>query len=204
MKTIVAALMFLMLALPVQAGEGRERLQGFISTMQNFSARFEQVVLTERDEVMQVTEGRVYLRRPGQFRWDYETPFRQQIISDGDQLWSYDEDLAQVLVQPIDAALTQTPLMLLTDPQPLDNNFVITEEGMIDDLLWVALEPKGDDAEFLRVLIGLDERMIRRMVLYDPLGQQTRIRFTQTVLNGPMPATLFQFTPPDGVDLIQQ
>ncbi|SIT65608.1 outer membrane lipoprotein carrier protein [Ectothiorhodosinus mongolicus] len=204
MKTIVAALMFLMLVLPVQAGEGRERLQGFISTMQNFSARFEQVVLTERDEVMQVTEGRVYLRRPGQFRWDYETPFRQQIISDGDQLWSYDEDLAQVLVQPIDAALTQTPLMLLTDPQPLDDNFVITEEGMIDDLLWVALEPKGDDAEFLRVLIGLDERMIRRMVLYDPLGQQTRIRFTQTVLNGPMATTLFQFTPPDDVDLIQQ
>lgn len=198
---ILMALLGLVIA-PVQADTARDRLDHFFQEMESFQADFEQVVLTEQDEVMQATEGRVYLKRPNQFRWNYEKPYTQQIIADGQFLWTYDEDLAQATVQEMDAVLGRTPVMLLSQPRPLEEDFHVEEQGEIEGMNWLALTPREAGSDFERLLIGMDEGQVRMMVLYDQFGQQTRIRFGDMDINPDIPAARFRFEPPPGVDVM--
>ena len=42
------------------------------------------------------------------------------------------------------------------------------------------------------------------MVLQDSLGQITNVRFTNVKVNPTIPASVFNFTPPKGTDIIDQ
>src|SRR5690606_6717645 len=93
-RYLMTPLLALMLFAPAAADDARTQLDRFFSQVNGFEARFEQLVINEEDEILQQSEGSVQLQRPGRFRWDYETPYRQLIIADGQFLWTYDEDLA--------------------------------------------------------------------------------------------------------------
>lgn len=193
----------LLLMSSAHADDARQRLDAFFDTMQTFSARFEQVVLSDRGEIMQTTEGQMYLRRPGQFRWDYEQPYRQQIVADGQVLWTYDEDLAQATAQDMTQALSHTPMMLLAGSAPLDETFLVNSEGSRDGLVWLELRPRVPDTDFDRLLLGLDGQLVRMMVLHDQFGNETRIYFREISLNGQIPPERFRFEPPPGVDVMR-
>jgi hypothetical protein len=47
--------------------------------------------------------GKLYLQKPGRFRWDYSEPSEQLILADGKQIWFYDKDLQQANVRNMDA-----------------------------------------------------------------------------------------------------
>ena len=55
--------------------------------------------LDDSRKTIQESKGRLWIERPNKFRWNYESPAKQQIVSDGTRLWIYDEDLKQVTVR---------------------------------------------------------------------------------------------------------
>ena len=63
---------------------------------------------------MRSAAGRLYLQKPGKFRWDYSEPSEQLILADGKQIWFYDKDLQQANVRNMDASLANTPAVLLS------------------------------------------------------------------------------------------
>ncbi|MFP4161444.1 MAG: outer membrane lipoprotein chaperone LolA [Ectothiorhodospira sp.] len=188
---------------PALADEGRERLEAFLQGMETFQADFQQEVTDDTGEVMQESAGRVYLKRPGRFRWDYETPYRQQIIADGESLWTYDEDLAQATVQPMGEALGRTPTLLLTGAGDLDEAFRLEEADSEGGLAWVKLVPREGGTDFERLRLGLDGQGLREMVLEDQFGQRTRIRFSGREMNPGIPERRFRFEPPEDVDVMR-
>ena len=78
---------------------GEVYLEKFLEKTQTLEADFQQTLRTREGEVLQQTEGKFYLHRPGKFRWNHKTPYEQIIVSDGERIWIYDVDLAQVTVQ---------------------------------------------------------------------------------------------------------
>ncbi|WP_018952826.1 outer membrane lipoprotein chaperone LolA [Thioalkalivibrio sulfidiphilus] len=202
-RYLLAPLLALLLATPALAADARQSLERFFAEVSRFDARFEQLVINEQDEVLQASEGRVQLQRPGRFRWDYEQPFRQLIIADGQFLWTYDEELAQATAQPMERVLAGAPIMLLSEPRPLEQDFEVSVVGERGELNWVELTPKDRDADFTRILIGMDGDRVGMMVLYDQFGQQTRIRFSNMRINPSIPAATFRFEAPPGVDVIR-
>jgi outer membrane lipoprotein carrier protein len=202
-RYLLMPLLVLLMITPAQADDARQQLDRFFNDVSGFEARFEQLVINEQDEVLQASEGKVQLQRPGRFRWDYETPYRQLIVADGQFLWTYDEDLAQATAQPMERVLAGAPIMLLSEPRPLDEDFLVEVVGERAGLNWVELKPKDAEADFTRVLIGMEGRIIGMMVLYDQFGQQTRIRFSDMRLNPGFPAATFRFEAPPGVDVIR-
>lgn len=202
-RYLMTPLLALMLFAPAAADDARTQLDRFFSQVNGFEARFEQLVINEEDEILQQSEGSVQLQRPGRFRWDYETPYRQLIIADGQFLWTYDEDLAQATARPMERVLAGAPIALLSESRPLDEDFDVEVVGERAGLNWVELEPHDRDADFTRILIGMDGDRIGMMVLYDQFGQQTRIRFSDMRLNPSFPARAFRFEAPEGVDVIR-
>ena len=145
--------------------------------------------------------GEVSIQRPGKFAWIYREPYEQQIIADGEELWIYDVDLAQVTVKPMESGMATAPIMLLMKQQPVETEFDVSEVGQRKYLYWIELVPKQQDMEFTRVYIGLENETIKAMELRDHFGQSTQIVFENLRTNMIFDPGTFHFEPPPGVDV---
>lgn len=189
-------------AVQALASGGRERLDAFFDDVKTVRADFRQTVLDASFTTVQETSGQMVIARPDRFRWDYRAPYEQLIVGDGERLWLYDVDLEQVTVKRMDAALGNTPALLLSGDKPLDVNFTISELGARDGYEWVELRPFSEDSTFTSMMLGFDEQNLRIMELVDSFGQTTRLEFSNVVRNPVVDAQTFVFVPPEGVDVV--
>jgi outer membrane lipoprotein carrier protein len=191
------------LACPASFAAVGKSLNHFFNDVHTYSARFQQVVLDEGYNPIQESSGRVLIKRPGRFRWDYDPPDEHEIISDGDKVWTYDVELEQVTVRSLKKALGKTPAALLAGGVDLDKDFKVTDLGEVNGPLhWVHMVPKGDDVGFKDIRLGFQDGRLRVMELVDGLGQTTRITMTDGQENGTISDSQFEFTPPKGTDVI--
>ena len=180
-----------------------DALQQFVQNVESLSARFEQVQKDDQGVVLQASSGRLWLARPGKFRWSYEKPYQQEIVCDGKTLWQYDPDLAQVMVRPAGATLQGTPAQLLTDRAALDQHFKVENLGRQAGAAHVRLRPKAKDSDFKSVELWLKDGAPQRMRFEDPLGGASEVTFSDIRTNAAIDAAQFAFEIPKGVEVIE-
>ncbi len=192
------------LGLPVVAAAqtARERLETFAKGLDGLNGTFVQEVFDVNGKSTETSRGTLSLRAPRQFRWQYEAPFPQLIVADGDNVWIYDEDLAQVTVRPQALEEAQSPLTVLTDLSQLDREYKVSARPDADGLSWLRLTPKNDEASFKSCDLGFSGAALARMVVRDQLGQRNEMRFGAWDRNPSFDAAKFQFTVPEGVDVV--
>ncbi len=190
-----------MIPLSAGAGEGRALLDKFLTETQTMSASFSQTLKAADGQLLQESAGRFYLQRPGKFRWNYTEPYPQEIVSDGERVWIYDVDLAQVTVQKQGTGRDNTPMALLQNRQSLEQAFEIHERGTEGGLHRIELVNRQLDTDFDRVVIGLDQTGLRYLQLHDQFDQTTQIFFSELRSNPALEPAVFEFTPPEGVDV---
>ncbi len=189
------------LSLVAPVGADEAALETFFADLHTLRADFEQWSSTPG---AQTARGRLYISRPGKFRWDYLEPYHQQIVSDGRRLWIYDEDLEQVTLRPLGASLGNTPALLLSEARPLAQSFSIRDRGREQGLHWLELRPlDAEQASFKWIRLGLADNGLRQMILRDKLDQTTRLRFGRLEKNPPLDSGLFDFRVPEGVDVFE-
>jgi len=198
------ALLVLSFSGPAVHAAAPQDLHRFFNQVQSYSARFEQVVLDEAMNPIQESSGNLWIQRPGKFRWQYSTPFEQQIVADGKQVWVYDIDLKQVAVRRLAGALGSTPAMLLAGQGRLETGFEIKDLGRQGELDWVQMKPKKNDGGFEDIRIGFEKGRIRILEMIDGFGQLTRVTLKDAKENTRIAADKFQFKPPKGVDVITE
>jgi outer membrane lipoprotein carrier protein len=179
-----------------------DALQQFVDTVQTLSASFEQVQEDEGGRVLQSSSGRLWLSRPGRFRWSYEKPYEQLMVCDGRQLWQYDPDLRQALVRPAGDTLQGTPAQLLTDRAALAQHFTVEGAGTDAGAQRLRLLPKAADSDFKSIELWLKGGVPVRMRFHDPLGGTSEVRFDDIRTNAHLDAGLFSFAPPRGTEVI--
>ena len=96
--SLFTALAFVAIATNASAG-AIEKLKAFAGQTQSARASFTQTVRDKTGTTVQSASGKLAFSRPGKFRWDYEKPYQQVIVGDGEKLWIYDKDLDQVTVK---------------------------------------------------------------------------------------------------------
>jgi len=198
MRYIIFTCLFIVTAAS-QAGP-RETLQRFYAQTQTLRAAFQQVSISETGEVMAEHQGWLLLDRPNRFRWDYRQPYVQQLTSDGDKVWFYDQDLRQVSVRPLGDVFNSTPAALLTG-MSLENAFNLSEQ-QDGEINWVVLTPKDNSGDFSRIRLNFVDDRLRVMELHDQFDQTTRILFSKIEANPVVDANIFVFSPPAGVEVV--
>ena len=173
-------------------------LAAFFDDLQTLSADFDQRVLDDNRQEIQASKGRMWIRRPGMFRWDYSEPYQQQIVADGEHLWSYDKDLEQVTVQVADEVLTATPAMLLSGRQPLQEVFDIRELAGQQYLL----TPKNNDSNVTELRLQFSDGALQQIAAADTFGNTTVFSFSNIQRNPLLDRQLFSFVPPEGADVV--
>lgn len=180
-------------------------MQRFFDTVQTLQADFKQTLDTPKGS--RQASGRLWLSRPGQFRWVYDQPEPQEIVSDGKTLWLYDKGLDQVIERNLSGAIDNTPAALLAGSQALTTRFNVTALPMQDGLYGVELTPKSKDNqgfEKVRMRFADNAALLQTMELVDELGQTVQLRFTRVQVNPKLGAAQFRFVAPAGVDVLRQ
>lgn len=186
---------------PASAG-GIEELNAFIEQTRSARATFTQTVTDSEGVKVQDSSGVVEFSRPGKFRWHYLKPFEQLVIGDGNTLWVYDKDLAQVTKRELGSALGSSPAALLAGSDDVASYFSLESLGAKDGLEWLEVKPYDENSLFDKVRMGFKANSLQVMELYDHFGQKTVIRFSDFQRNPRFVPGSFTFTPPPGVDVV--
>ncbi|WP_133512878.1 LolA family protein [Candidatus Thiosymbion oneisti] len=193
----------LLLCGPAPAATGPERLQDYLRGLRSLVSDFRQITLNVDGGRIVESKGTFYLRRPGQFRWEYESPVKQIIVADGKRVWLHDLELDQVSHQSQAKALGGTPAQLLAMEGPVDRHFKVTPWDAGDGREWVELRPKAKDTQVVRIRIGFAGKRLDTLLMDDSFGQHTRFVFTGTKRNPRLDKDLFHFDASSAVDFLQ-
>jgi outer membrane lipoprotein carrier protein len=202
-------------ALSASSGTALDR---YLNGLTSLSAAFTETVTDAKGAQVGAGSGHLLVQRPGKFRWDYlpadaasdagskgsaADQRGQLLVADGKNLWFYDRELAQVTVKPVTAALSSTPIVLLSgSAEQLRDSFDIAGSGAHDGLDWVEVTPRSPEADFSHATLGFAGGRLARMVVNDRLGQTVELDFSHAERNGRIDAQALQFQPPAGADVI--
>lgn len=183
---------------------GVESLKNFYHNTNAMRANFVQEVTDNQGGIVQEVEGSMQLQRPNKFRWDYNKPYEQQIISDGIDVFLYDTDLEQVTIRSLSQTLGTSPASLLAGGAEVEKSFNLANVQSEDGLDWVEALPKGEDSGYERILLGFKGSDLRKMKLFDSFKNTTSIAFSAVERNPQLEVADFLFKTPEGVDVIKE
>lgn len=203
------------------------------ATVRDFQAEFYQVSRLVSLDREQSGRGRVEVRfqqQPGtrvrlaQFRWQYDHPNKQEIVSDGETLWVYMPENNQVIQSDIDItrdAQADDPMSFLTGLGNLSRDFSISWAAPKLDRegnYVLHLQPRRVSSLIQAMQIVVDREAVvdlirnhvtgRRLPIFsstvtDPNGNTTLIEFSKARVNRGIDRTSFRFMIPDGVDVVR-
>ena len=182
--------------------EQYDPLANFLDGLQSFQSRFSQSLVDENGTELEKATGTLYLQQPGKFHWSYEVPYEQKIISDNESIWLYDVDLEQITIRAMTDSIKQTPAAVILGNENVNEHFVQIDMGVIEGYNWIELTPRDLESEYNNVRIGFNGDKLGMMILFDNLGQITRIDFSEAERNTKIDSELFNLKIPEGVDVI--
>lgn len=203
MRKIIALIIVLFSGYVYAEPTAVEKLDRFIVQAKSLQADFTQTSLDESGRTMQTSHGVFYLQQPGKFRWNYQQPYAQQIVSKDNKVWFYDQDLEQVIIKKIDQSIGDTPALLLSGSVNLTEKYTITSQGVKQGILWIKLAPKSTQSSFKYILVGLKNDVLYGMELSDNFGQLTQIIFSNVKVPAKLEPGIFDFVAPEGTDVFE-
>jgi len=172
-----------------------------------FVAHFYQSSTLKAMDITDTASGRIYIKRPDKMRWEYETPEKQTIITDGVQLWMYRPEDKQVMVG-------QAPTFFgdgkgagfLADIQSIRANFAITlveaSDPQTHRLKLIPIKPQSGLTD-IYLSISKTTHEVLEVVTHNEYEDETRIELTDSQFEQNFDNALFHFETPQGVDVLQ-
>ena len=176
-----------------------------------------------------VESGTVYFRRPGQMRWEYESPEQKLFIADGKTVWFYVPADQSVTRQPMkESSDWRTPLALLTGRAKLsrlcDRIDIVDAKANAEGHVVLRCTPRGEQqpkhtqanssekgsgelppaGDFTDVLLEVSPESgeLFDVRVRQPGGIEIEYRFGDWRENLPLQESLFHFQAPPGVAIV--
>lgn len=151
-------------------------------------------------------EGKVFFKKKGMMRWDYRVPY-QKLISDGKTLWYYQQKEKQVLISDISKMVKEYGFLMGEGDIRRDFKLVQMRESksLNEDIYLLELIPKEPNPALAKLILTVDQKTfyIIQIDIFDEVGNITRTRFSGIKINTNLPAYLFSFTIPPGIEVLR-
>ncbi|MHB1014969.1 MAG: LolA family protein [Desulfurivibrionaceae bacterium] len=185
-----------------------QKLQARYDETKTMSADFKQTTMVPMTTRKRIGAGKLIIFKPGRIRWDYLTPDRQVLISDGKKVSMYIASSFQMIVQPVSQYInSDVTYAFFTGTGNIIRDFnVLPSERQADaGLKVIKLVPKVAHPQVEYLQVWIDENfMVRRLEIVDHFGSITDLAFSNIRRNEPVPPETFVFTPPLGTEIIEQ
>jgi outer membrane lipoprotein carrier protein len=179
-------------------------------TNSKFTADFIQRSTIKAMNITDTATGKVYIKYPGMMRWEYEKPDRQIIITDGDKLWIYRPEDNQVMTGKAPTFFRDGKgASFLSDIRMVRKKFDISLESNkpaeSDLFYYLKLIPREKtlDISEIRLMVSRKTFNVLQVMTLNFYGDETRIDLVNFAFGADIDDSLFSFTIPQGVDVIQ-
>lgn len=179
-------------------------------TNSKFSADFIQKSTIKAMDITDLATGKVYIKYPGMMRWEYEKPDRQIIVTDADRLWIYRPEDNQVMTGKAPTFFRDGKgASFLSDIRLIRQKFDISLEqgGPAENDLFYHLKliprEKTLDISEISLMVSRQTFNVLQVMTLNFYGDETRIDLINFAFNVNIEDSLFSFTIPQGVDVLQ-
>ena len=161
-----------------------KRVAAYLNNLRSVQAKFQQVASTGS-----ISFGRIYLRRPGDLRVEYDPPIPVLLVADGFWVSYYDKQLDQLTQIPIE----QTPIWFLVQntieftPKITVTN-IERSPGAIRLTMFQTDKPDGGSAS---LTFADDPLELRQWTIKDSQGTQVEIALQDAEFGLPLSNDLF-------------
>ena len=171
-----------------------------------FSAFFFQASTIKAMEITDSASGKAFFKRPDKMRWEYETPDRQTIITNGHTLWIYRPEDNQVMVGKAPSFFEDGKgFSFLSDMESVKKKFnILLEDKDEDDTHVLKLLPKEKtfDVSVIYLFVSTKTFEVVKIVTYNSYEDETRIEFKDIVFKQKLDESLFNFNIPQGIEVL--
>lgn len=180
-----------------------QALQDKLNALKSFKAQFAQQVTDKQGQTVMQGEGTIALQQPMMIRWQQTNPDDTLFVSNGDKTFYFDSFAEQVTIMKTSSLIDSTPFVLLTskDPSQWEKYSVLaTNTGF-------SVTPnKGVESqvEQLDIIFTSNQPGLSKLVVTDNSGQLSSFTFNDAKVNTTLDASIFEFTPPAGVEIDDQ
>lgn len=177
--------------------------------MKDFQSEFEQETFLSSINKIEKGSGSVYFKKDARMLWEYKAPAVQKIILDGTNLWFYLPEENQVMKNNFSTIPRHIIIDLFRGKIEIQKKFKVSslQSETKDQQTEIALEllPIIYNPTMTKLTLWIDpkEYYILRTSLEDEFGNRTVLKFFNIEIDKGIDDTLFQFTPPPGVEIFE-
>ncbi len=160
------------------------RVEGYLNSMGSVKASFQQFTQSEG-----LAFGRIYLRRPGRLRVEYDPPSEILLIADGTLLSYYDAELNHIEQVP----LNLSPMwFLLRENVKLGGDVTVTSfKKAANSILIGIVQSDEPDAGSVLLELGDKPMELRQWTITDSAGTEVRVGLYDAQFGVPLDNALF-------------
>jgi len=165
------------------------RISAYLNALQTAEAGFTQI-----NPDGTISTGRVYIRRPGRARFEYDPPDDALVMAGGGQLAIFDGK--SNLQRPEQYPLSRTPLSII-----LERNVDLARRNMVvghtyDGIATTVIAQDPEHPEYGRIELNFTDAPVelRQWVVVDGSGARTTIILRDMKTGGDLRASLFSIT----------
>jgi outer membrane lipoprotein carrier protein len=185
-------------------------LQRKYDTVKDFAADFVQTYQGGVLKRQRAERGRLLVKKPGKWRWEYTSPEQKLFVSDGVTMWYYIPEDRQVVVGPVpEDAQANTPALFLAGKGSLVRDFTASltalPPGMPEGSQALKLVPNTPQPDYESLTLVVEPRTLtlRGLLWLDAQGGTSAFTFSNLKENVFPADRQFVFTIPRGVDVVK-
>jgi outer membrane lipoprotein carrier protein len=191
-----------------------KQLQARYEKTKDLQADFAQKTKIEGFERPVTSAGKVYIKKPGQLRWDYLDPATEQIYVNQDDVKVYVPEHKQVLVGKLtQMAASKAPLELLQGAAKLDESYEIGlttgKDRGVGGVPLITLIPKAKEQEttqnLQKIVVEVFPKtyFIRTVSLHEISGNVAVFEFSNLKPNLGLGNEVFDFKTPSDAEVVK-
>lgn len=179
-----------------------ERVQAFYVDTRQLTALFRQTYTNTTFGKKSVSDGKLWIKKPGKMRWDYRGKQRKvnkSFISDGVTLWAVEHDNKQVFKKSIEDDLLPVAITFLYGKGDLARDFQAALDtsgkyGKQSDYV-LELTPRAPSAQYKTLYLVVDpaDFRVKESIVIEASGNTNHFRFFSPDIKAPVKDSWFVF-----------
>jgi len=175
------------------------KIQYFYENTKSIKADFIQETVF-LDKSKEIRTGKVWIKKPGKFRWEYQIPEKFLIISDGFQIFIYYPKEKEVLIYPSGKVISsQLALGFMSGRGNIKKDLKLESFEILNKKEWkISFLPVSKDTYIEKIVltVNLDTGEVKEFYFINTSGEKVRIIFKNLEYNLDLKNNIFTFIPP--------
>ncbi len=178
------------------------RVQAFYKKTTHLIAKFRQTYTNKTFGTTTVSDGKVYIKKPGKMRWDYagkKIKVEKSFITDGKMLWAVEHDNRQYFKKDIKQNLLPVAVTFLYGKGDLARDFTAKLDtsgtyGQKSDYV-LELTPRQPSAQYKTLYLVVDPSnfRVKQSIVIEASGNTNHFRFYEPNTEKPVKDAWFVF-----------